>query len=178
MLFQLFKTFLWISTLTVGGGAAMIPVINKEIVEKKKYMTQEEFLDALGIAQSVPGVLGCNISIIVGYKIKGLAGALVCLFCSILPAFLSILLIAIFFKDMNENYYVSKFFIAVKPALVAVLASAVVILGKKTRLKRKHYVISLLVLILVSYFKISPFLVIFLGGFGYVLYCKFLVDRH
>ena len=74
MLFQLFKTFLWISTLTVGGGAAMIPVINKEIVEKRKYMTQEEFLDALGIAQSVPGVLGCNISIIVGYKIKGLAG--------------------------------------------------------------------------------------------------------
>lgn len=79
---------------------------------------------------------------------------------------------------MSANYYVSKFFIAVKPALVAVLASAVVILGKKTRLKRKHYVISLLVLILVSYFKISPFLVIFLGGFGYVLYCKYLVDRH
>ena len=79
---------------------------------------------------------------------------------------------------MNENYYVSKFFIAVKPALVAVLASAVVILGKKTRLKRKHYVISLLVLILVSYFKISPFLVILFGGLGYVLYCKFLVDRY
>ena len=70
MLFQLFKTFLWISTLTVGGGAAMIPIINKEIVEKRKYMTQEEFLDALGIAQSIPGVLGCNISIIVGYKLK------------------------------------------------------------------------------------------------------------
>ena len=164
MLFQLFKTFLWISTLTVGGGAAMIPVINKEIVEKKQYMTQEEFLDALGIAQSVPGVLGCNISIIVGYKIKGIKGA--------------ILLIAIFFKDMSTNYYVNKFFIAVKPALVAVLASAVVILGKKTQLKAFHYVIGLVVLILVSYFKISPFLVIFFGGFGYVLYCKFLVDKH
>ena len=170
MLFQLFKTFLWISTLTVGGGAAMIPVINKEIVEKKQYMTQEEFLDALGIAQSVPGVLGCNISIIVGYKIKGIKGAIVCLICSIL--------IAIFFKEMSTNYYVKKFFIAVKPALVAVLASAVVILGKKTQLKAFHYVIGLVVLILVSYFKISPFLVIFFGGFGYVLYCKFLVDKH
>ena len=178
MLFQLFKTFLWISTLTVGGGAAMIPVINKEIVEKKQYMTQEEFLDALGIAQSVPGVLGCNISIIVGYKIKGIKGAIVCLICSILPAFLSILLIAIFFKDMSTNYYVNKFFIAVKPALVAVLASAVVILGKKTQLKAFHYVIGLVVLILVSYFKISPFLVIFFGGFGYILYCKYLVDKH
>lgn len=178
MLFQLFKTFLWISTLTVGGGAAMIPVINKEIVEKRKYMTQEEFLDALGIAQSVPGVLGCNISIIVGYKLKGLAGALVCLFCSIFPAFLSILIIAIFFKDMSANYYVSKFFVAVKPALIAVLASAVIILGKKTKSQAIHYLISFIVLVLVSYFKISPFLVIFLGGFGYVLYCKYLVDRY
>ena len=68
MLFQLFKTFLWISTLTVGGGAAMIPVINKEIVEKKQYMTQEEFLDALGIAQSVPGVLGCILVLLLDIK--------------------------------------------------------------------------------------------------------------
>jgi len=79
---------------------------------------------------------------------------------------------------MSTNHYVSKFFVAVKPALVAVLASAVIILGKKTRSKAVHYLISLIVLILVSYFKLSPFLVIFLGGFGYVLYCKFLVDRH
>ena len=79
---------------------------------------------------------------------------------------------------MSANYYVSKFFVAVKPALIAVLASAVIILGKKTKSQAIHYLISLIVLILVSYFKISPFLVIFLGGFGYVLYCKFLVDRH
>ena len=96
----------------------------------------------------------------------------------IFPAFLSILIIAIFFKDMSANYYVSKFFVAVKPALIAVLASAVIILGKKTKSQAIHYLISFIVLILVSYFKISPFLVIFLGGFGYVLYCKYLVDRH
>lgn len=177
MLFKLFKIFLYLSTLTVGGGASMIPVINKEIVEKHKFLTEEEFLDALGIAQSVPGVLGCNISVIVGYKIRGFAGALVCLICSILPAFLSILLISIFFKNMSSNYYVNRFFIAVKPALVAVLASAVVILGKKTKLKLENYIISVIVVILVVYFKISPFIVIFLGGFGYVFYCKFFIDK-
>ena len=142
MLFKLFKIFLYLSTLTVGGGAAMIPVINREIVEKNKFMTEEEFLDALGIAQSTPGVLGCNISIIVGYKLCGFKGAVVCLFCSILPAFLSILIISAYFKDMNSNYYIEKFFIAVKPALVAVLASAVVILGKKSKLKKQQYVIT------------------------------------
>lgn len=170
MLFKLFKIFLYLSTLTVGGGGAMIPVINKEVVEKHKFMSEEEFLDALGIAQSTPGVLGCNISIIVGYKICGLSGAIVCLFCSILPAFLSILIISIFFNNMISNYYVDKFFIAVKPAVVAVLASAVVILGKKSKLKYYHYVISLIVVVLVGYLKISPFIVIFLGGIGYVIF--------
>ena len=178
MLFKLFKIFLNISTLTVGGGDTMIPVINKEVVEKHKFLTEEEFLDALGIAQSVPGVLGCNISVIVGYKIRGFAGALLCLFCSILPAFLSIIMISVFFKSMSANYYVSKFFVAVKPALVGVLASAVFILGRKTKLKGSHYIISAIVVLLVSYFKVSPFIIIFLGGFGYVFYCKFLVDRH
>lgn len=172
MLFKLFKIFLWISTFTVGGGAAMIPTISKEIVDKHKLMSEDEFLDALGIAQSTPGVLGCNISIIVGYKIAGFLGAIVCLICSILPAFLSILLISIYFKDINENLDVKKFFIAVKPALVAVLASAVVILGKKTKLNYFQYFIAFLVVISVMYFKISPFILIFLGGFGYVLYSK------
>lgn len=174
MLFKLFKIFLYLSTLTVGGGAAMIPVINKEVVEKYKLLTEDEFLDALGIAQSTPGVLGCNISIIVGYKIYGILGALVCLFCSILPAFLSILIISIYFKDISSNYYIEKFFIAVKPALIAVLASAVVILGKKSKLKLPHYFVSFIVVILVSYFKISPFIVIFLGGLIYVIFIKFL----
>lgn len=173
MLFKLFKIFLYLSTLTVGGGAAMIPIINKELVEKHKFMTEEEFLDALGIAQSTPGVLGCNISIIVGYKICGIKGAIVCLFCSIFPAFISILIISLFFKDMSKNYYVDKFFIAVKPALVAVLASAFVLLGKKSKLKYYHYFVSFLVVILVYYFKVSPFVVIFLGGFLYIIYKKF-----
>lgn len=172
MLFKLFKIFIYLSTLTVGGGAAMIPIINKELVEKNKFMTEEEFLDALGIAQSTPGVLGCNISIIVGYKICGIKGAIVCLFCSIFPAFFSILIISLFFKDIAKNYYVNKFFIAVKPALVAVLASAFVILGKKSKLKYYHYITSIIVVILVFYFKVSPFIVIFLGGLGYILYFK------
>lgn len=174
MLFKLFKIFIYLSTLTVGGGAAMIPTINKEVVEKHKLMTEDEFLDALGIAQSTPGVLGCNISIIVGYKIAGIKGAVVCLFCSIFPAFISILLISIYFKDISKNYYVSKFFFAVKPALAAVLASAVVILGKKTKLNGYQYILSGIVVIFVMYFKISPFILIFLGGFGYILYSKFL----
>lgn len=170
MLFKLFKIFIYLSTLTVGGGAAMIPTINKEVVEKHKLMTEDEFLDALGIAQSTPGVLGCNISIIVGYKIAGILGALVCLFCSIFPAFISILLISIYFKDISSNYYVNKFFIAVKPALVAVLASAVVILGKKTKLNYKQYILSAVVVLSVMYFKISPFILIFIGGFSFVFY--------
>ncbi len=164
MLFVLFRSFLYVSALTVGGGAAMIPVIHRELVEKHQFLTEEEFLDALGVAQSTPGVLGCNISIIVGYKIAGLWGAIVCVLCAMFPAYLSILLISYFFEGMSAHPYVQKFFVAVKPAVVAVLASAVVMLAQKSKIKGNQYLVSVAVVLAVSFLGISPFVVIFAVG--------------
>ena len=89
--FQLFASFFKIGAFTFGGGWAMISIIEKEIVEKKKWIEKEEFLDLLAIAQSLPGILAVNISVAVGDKIKGKIGSMCAALGTILPSFLIIL---------------------------------------------------------------------------------------
>lgn len=163
------KIFLYVSAFTVGGGAAMIPVLHRELVEKHALLTEDEFLDALGVAQSTPGVLGCNISIIAGYKIAGVAGACISVISAMLPAFVSILIISYFFQGLNAQPAVQKFFVAVKPAVVAVLATAVVLLAEKSKLHSKQYLLSILVVVCVSFLHISPFVVILVIGLIHVV---------
>ena len=103
MLFKMFTTFFLIGGFTIGGGIAMIPVIEKEIVTKKKWLTIEEFLDVIAIAQSTPGVLTANMSMYIGYKIKGVKGAAVCLIGAVTPSISIIMLIARFFYRFREN---------------------------------------------------------------------------
>ena len=86
--FQLFASFFKIGAFTFGGGWAMISIIEKEIVEKKKWIEKEEFLDLLAIAQSLPGILAVNISVAVGDKIKGKIGSMCAALGTILPSFL------------------------------------------------------------------------------------------
>ena len=92
----MFLTFFKIGAFTFGGGFAMIPIIQKEVVENKKWIKDEEFIDTISIAQSSPGPIAVNSSIFVGYKISGFPGALICTFGTVLPSFLIILVIAVF----------------------------------------------------------------------------------
>src|SRR5690606_34625714 len=89
-LLELFLTFLKIGAFTFGGGYAMIPLIQHEIVEKKKWLTDDEMIDMLTIAESTPGVIAVNSATFVGYKIGGLAGAALATLAVVLPAFLVI----------------------------------------------------------------------------------------
>ena len=103
MYWTLFVTFVRIGAFTIGGGYAMLPLIQREVVDRG-WMTKEEFIDLFAVAQSLPGVFAVNISIFVGYRLKKLTGSLVCALGTILPSFLIILAIALFFtqiKDMN-----------------------------------------------------------------------------
>ena len=100
---EFFTIFFKIGMFTIGGGYAMIPLIENEIVNKRQWISKEDFIDLLAISQSAPGVLAVNISIFIGFKLKKLPGAIVTTLGSVLPSFLIILAIAIFFQNFNTG---------------------------------------------------------------------------
>lgn len=103
----LFKTFLKIGIVTFGGGYAMIPIIESEVVDKHHWMTKEEFLDAIATTQVCPGALAINMSSLLGYKLAKTPGAIVCTLGASLPSFLIILAIAMFFHQFEDNKVVA-----------------------------------------------------------------------
>ena len=109
MLWNMFVTFFKIGAFTFGGGFAMIPIIQQEVVTNNNWIKDEDFIDIISIAQSSPGPIAINSSIYVGYKIKGFPGAVIATLGTVLPSFIIILLIAIFFFEFNDNVIVQIF---------------------------------------------------------------------
>ena len=107
MYWTLFLTFVKIGTFTIGGGYAMLPLIQREVVDKG-WLSKEDFIDLFSVAQSLPGIFAVNISIFVGYKLKKVPGGIVCALGSILPSFFIILAIALFFTHVQDNIWVEK----------------------------------------------------------------------
>ena len=124
---QLFLTFCKIGAFTFGGGWAMISIIQREIVEKHKWIALDDFLDLLAVAQSMPGILAVNISVVVGDRLKGVKGSVCAAIGTILPSFLMILAIAIFLTPdtIKNNAVVSRIFKGIRPAVVALIVAPV-----------------------------------------------------
>ena len=120
--FTLFKTFVKIGAFTLGGGYAMIPIIEAEVVDRHKWIDKDEFLDLIAIAQSCPGVFAVNISIFIGYKLRGVRGAICTAMGASLPSFFIILLIAMFFHRFMDVPWIAAMFNGIRPAVVALIA--------------------------------------------------------
>jgi len=142
----------------------MIPIMEREIVENKKLIGDEEFTDMLALAQASPGPVAVNTSVFIGYKIKGLVGALSCLLGTVLPSFLIILIIAIFFNDFKNIAIVEEIFSGIRPAIAALILSSVVIMLKKGDNLSKRISIAVIVAVLVSFLDISPVIIIIAGA--------------
>ena len=99
----IFASFFKIGLFTFGGGYAMLPLIEQELIAKRGWIEHKEFLDLLTLAQSVPGPIAINTSVFVGYKMRGLKGAVAALLGSVLPSFVIILAIALLFADIRHN---------------------------------------------------------------------------
>jgi chromate transporter len=120
---EAFSIFFKIGAFTIGGGYAMVPLIEDEIVTKRRWIAKEDFIDLLAIAQSAPGILAVNISIFIGYRLRGIRGSIVTALGTILPSFLIILAIALFFHNFKDNVYVERIFKGIRPAVVALILS-------------------------------------------------------
>lgn len=99
---------------TIGGGYAMIPLIEREVVNRG-WLDKQDFMDLFAMTQSLPGIFAVNISIFVGYKLKKVTGSIVCAGGTILPSFCIILAIALFFNHFQDNIWVMKIFNGIRP---------------------------------------------------------------
>jgi chromate transporter len=161
---QLFFSFLKIGATTFGGGYAMLPVIRQEVVLTKRWLTSEEFVDVLAIAQSSPGAVAINTAIFIGFKMAGVPGAFSALLGTVLPSFLIILLIAGMFAQFAQYPQVLAAFAGIRPAIAALIAAAVVKLGKPVLKDRQNVILTVFFLLLAVYADVHPALVIILGA--------------
>ncbi|MCC8038442.1 MAG: chromate transporter [Bacteroidales bacterium] len=171
MLFNLFITFCKIGAFTFGGGWAMISIIEKEIVDKHKWLKRDEFLDLLAVAQALPGILAVNIAAAVGDKIRGRAGSVCAALGTIMPSFLIILAIAIFLTpDMiKNNPIVSRIFMGIRPAVVALIIAPVINSARAAKISWRTIWIPVVTALLIWSqwtFISNPILFIILGGLG------------
>lgn len=167
----MFFTFFKIGTFTFGGGWAMISIIEREIVDKHKWLKRESFLDLLAVAQSLPGILAVNIAVAIGDKLKGGKGSLVAALGTILPSFCMILIIAIFLTPdlIKNNEVLSAIFKGIRPAVVALIIAPVLNSAKSAKIGIKTIWIPVVVALLIWSklpYVSNPILYIILGGAG------------
>ena len=172
---KLFISFFKIGAFTFGGGWAMIPLIEREVVDKQNWIKREDFVDALAIAQSLPGVMAVNISILIGNKLRGLKGCLMATLGTILPSFLIILAIAIWFVQTYDNPVVERIFKGIRPAVVALIVSPVFSTAKTARINIKTVIIPIIVALSIWLGGISPIWFVLLGAIGGILYCNHVI---
>ena len=161
-----FKTFFKIGIFTLGGGYAMIPLIEEEVVNKHKWVDKDEMLDLIAIAQSCPGVFAINIATFIGYKLKKERGAIATTMGTALPSFLIILLIAMFFHQFEDNRIVAAIFKGIRPAVVALIAVPTFNLGKRAQLNKWTIWIPIVSALLIWLFGVSPIWIIIAAGVG------------
>ena len=173
----LFTTFFRIGLFTLGGGYAMIPLIEEEVVDRHKWVSKEEMLDLIAIAQSCPGVFAINISIFVGYKLRQLRGALAAAVGTALPSFLIILAIAIFFKQFEDNRVIAAMFRGIRPAVVALIAVPTFRMAQAARIGWTNCWIPVVSALAIWLLGVSPIYIILIAGVAGYVYGMFITEK-
>ena len=150
----MFGSFFKIGLFTFGGGYAMVPIIQREVIDHRGWVDRDEFVELLTLAQSAPGPIALNTSVFVGYKMRGYAGALAALLGVVVPAFTVILIVAIYFAQFRENVYVNAAFKGMRPAVVALIVSPIVSLSRG--MGAWKYVLAAAVALFVWWSSVSP----------------------
>jgi chromate transporter len=170
---DLFLTFVKIGIFTFGGGYAMIPLIENEVVTKKQWVKSEEVIDIFAVAQSAPGSIAINASTFIGYKIAKNKGAIIATIGVIVPSLLVIMVIAAFFSTFQDNPIVKAAFLGVRSCVVGLIAIAGIQIGKTAVKDRFTLVIAIIAFLLIIFINVPVVLVISIGGIlGVILYVR------
>ena len=170
MLLTLFITFFKIGLFTIGGGYAMIPLIEREMVERKGWISREDFLDLLAIAQSAPGVFAVNISIFIGYRMRKSIGSIFCALGTVLPSVIIILVIALFLGNYKDYPVVENVFKGIRPAVIALILTPTIRLASKAGLNKWNWWVPVATALLIWWMGVSPVWIILAAIVGAILY--------
>jgi len=129
-IFTLGWTFFWISSITLGGGMAMLPLFDRAFVEKRKWMTSDEMVDVVAVMQSLPGLIAVNMAVLIGYRIKGFWGALAASFGVVLTPFFAIAVLARCMALLSGNPMLDHIFLGVRAGTAALILMSLVKLSK------------------------------------------------
>jgi chromate transporter len=162
MLFQLFWTFFKIAPVTFGGGFAMIPLIEKEVVEKRKWLTSEDVTDVFALSQSVPGAVAINSATFIGQRIGGIKGAIAAMIGVSLPTFLIVLTLGILYFFIQDNPKIEAAFISIRASIVAIIAYAAIKIAKTAIVDKSTFVI--MIVGIPALFFIHPVIAIVAGA--------------
>lgn len=177
MLFKFFMVCNKIGAFTLGGGFAMIPIMEREFVDKYHWLDKQEFVDILLVAQTTPGIFAVDMASHIGYKLKGVRGGIVGAIGIALPSIIAITVIAMFFQNFKDNIWVEKFFKGVRPAVVALIAAPCFRLAQKANLNRHTFWIPIVSCLLIWLLGVSPVLIILAAGVGGFLYGRYETRR-
>ena len=159
---ELFCSFFKIGIFTFGGGYAMIPIIQAEVITRKGWIKEQEFLDLLTLAQSAPGPISLNTAVFVGYKMYGYRGALSSLAGVVLPSFTILLLVAMFFSQIRNNPIVDAAFRGMQPIVVAIMLAP--ILGFTKGMHWTLIALAAAITLIIWYFGVSPIYLLIAGA--------------
>ena len=165
-LWQIFAVFAKIGAFTIGGGYAMIPIIQNEMA-RRGWISEEELPDIVALSQSAPGVMAVNISIFAGYRMRGVKGSIAATLGSITPSFLFILAIAMLFTTFKDNPWVEKAFKGIRPVVISLIAVPMVKMAKKCCKTWWAWLLAVAALVLVAFLNVSPI---------YILLCVIVVS--
>ncbi len=172
-LFSILLTFLKVGAFTFGGGYAILPVIQQEVVRNRKWVTQAAFSDILIVTQGMPGQLALNSAIQIGVRLRGTAGGLVAAFGVTAPSVVILLAIAAYFYPLfRDNVYVEAVFYGLRPAVVALIAAAAVKMGREILQGRNAIILCAVLLAVAIITQIHPIIVLLVGGLAGFAVCR------
>ncbi|NMA84085.1 MAG: chromate transporter [Epulopiscium sp.] len=163
-LVELFLIFARIGGFTFGGGYAMLPIIQREVVEKRNWATDEEVIDYYAIGQSTPGIIAVNTATFIGYKRKGIIGGIVATLGMIFPSMIIITTIAAFFQHFQDYAIVQHAFGGIRIAVVALIVDALIKMWDKSVKDWLGIILFALAFVVIAFFKLSPIIVIILSA--------------
>ncbi len=176
-LFKLFLAFARIGGLTFGGGYAMLPMLQREAVEKLGWVTEEELMDYYAVGQCIPGVIAVNTATFIGNKVKGLAGAIAASLGVISPSLVIIIAIAAFIQSFSELEVVQNAFAGIRVGVCILIFSAIIKLFKKAIVDKFTFALFTAVLLLTVFSKISPITFVILSAFAGIIVQVFFIGK-
>lgn len=170
LLWDLFFAFMRIGAFTIGGGYAMLPLIQKEAVEKSHWVDEEEFAEIIGLSQTAPGAIAINSSIYLGFTVAGFPGAIFAVTGMVVPSLVFILTIAVFFERFSDIPAVQAIFNGVRPAVMGLILAALLKIGKSVLKNLTSLIIFVVMLLIGIIFDLHPALIILVAAVAGILF--------